>query len=172
VPLVALLPDQPPEAAHDVALLEDQVSVDVPPLTMLVGFPLIETVGAEEETETVADCAVEPPAPVQVSVNLCVTLSAAVVCVPPVASEPFQPPEAMQEVALLEDQLSVDVPPPATMLGLALSDTVGAEGATGPSGEESAGADELPPPLQAASAMNPASVRHTLARGAARDPAL
>jgi hypothetical protein len=71
VPLVALLPVQPPDPVHEVALLEDQVSVDVPLLAMLVGFVLIDTVGAEgaeEETETVADWAVVPPAPVQVNV--------------------------------------------------------------------------------------------------------
>jgi hypothetical protein len=71
VPLVALLPVQPPDPVHDVALLEDQVSVDVPLLATLVGFTLIETVGAEgaeEETETVADWTVVPPAPVQVNV--------------------------------------------------------------------------------------------------------
>jgi hypothetical protein len=71
VPLVALLPDQPPDPVHDVTLLEDQVSVDAPLLAMLVGFALIERVGvegAEEETETVADWAAVPPAPVQVNV--------------------------------------------------------------------------------------------------------
>ena len=174
VPLVALLPVQPPDPVHELALLEDQVSVDVPLLAMLVGFTLIDTVGAEgaeEETETVADWVAVPPAPVQVSVNFCVALSAAVFCVPLVASEPLQPPEAMQEVALLEDQLSVDVPPLATVLGLGLSDTIGAEGVTGPAGEEFAGSDELPPPLQAAIATNPASVRHAVTRRVAHDPA-
>jgi hypothetical protein len=174
VPLVALLPVQPPDPVHDVALLEDQVTVDAPLLAMLLGFTLIETVGAEgaeEETETVTDCAAEPPAPVQVSVNFCVALSAALFCAPLVASEPLQPPEAVQEVASLEVQFNVDVPPLATVLGLALSDTIGAEGVTGPSGVEFAGADELPPPLQAASATNPASVTHALTRRVAHDPA-
>jgi hypothetical protein len=31
-PVTVLLPDQAPEAAHEVALVEDQVSVEVPPL--------------------------------------------------------------------------------------------------------------------------------------------
>ncbi len=126
VPLIALLPDQPPEAVHAVALVEDQVSVDVAPLAMLVGFALIETVGAGEETDTVTDCAADPPAPVQVSVYLVVAVSVAVCCEPLAASEPLQPPEAAQEVALVEDQLKVDVPPLATVLGLALSVTLGA----------------------------------------------
>jgi hypothetical protein len=53
--LVALVPDQAPEAVQEEALVEDQVSVDVPPLTMLVGLATSETVGAGAETETVAD---------------------------------------------------------------------------------------------------------------------
>lgn len=36
----------PPEAVHEVAFVEDQVSVDAAPLTMLVGLALVETVGA------------------------------------------------------------------------------------------------------------------------------
>jgi hypothetical protein len=58
VPLVALVPDQPPDAVQDVALLEDHVSVDVPPLLMLLGLALIDAVGAvgaDEDTETVTD---------------------------------------------------------------------------------------------------------------------
>jgi hypothetical protein len=78
-PLVAKLPDQPPEAVQAVALVEDQVNVVLPPLAMLVGFALIETVGAGEGTDTVTDCAAEPPAPVQVNVNFVAAVSAAVV---------------------------------------------------------------------------------------------
>jgi hypothetical protein len=37
---------------------------------------------------------------------------------------PVQPPEAVQAVALLETQLNVEVPPLATVLGLALMLTV------------------------------------------------
>jgi hypothetical protein len=78
-PLVASAPDQPPEAVQAVALLEDQVNVDVPPLATLVGLALIETVGAAgAETLTVADCDAEPPAPVHVRVYLVVAASAAV----------------------------------------------------------------------------------------------
>jgi hypothetical protein len=53
-PLVAMLPVQPPEAAHAVALLEVQVSIDVAPLAMLVGLALKETVGGVAETVMVA----------------------------------------------------------------------------------------------------------------------
>ena len=43
---------------------------------------------------------------------------------------PLQPPEAVQEVALVEDQLSVEPLPEVTVLGLALNVTVGAGAAT------------------------------------------
>ena len=67
VPLVAWLPDHVPAAAHEVALVEDQVKVEPLPLDTLVGFALIETVGGGvAATVTVADWLAVPPAPVQV----------------------------------------------------------------------------------------------------------
>ena len=45
LPEVALVPDQPPEAVQLVALVEDQVSVEAPPLTTDVGLALNDTVG-------------------------------------------------------------------------------------------------------------------------------
>lgn len=57
---------------------------------------------------------------------LVVALSADVACEPLVASPPLQPPEAVQEVALVEDQVSTEVAPLATVLGLALKVTAGA----------------------------------------------
>ena len=45
LPEVALVPDQPPEAVQLVALVEDQVSVEAPPLTTDVGFAVNDTVG-------------------------------------------------------------------------------------------------------------------------------
>jgi hypothetical protein len=39
------VPDHPPEAVHDVASVEDQVSVEVPPLVTDVGFAASDTVG-------------------------------------------------------------------------------------------------------------------------------
>jgi hypothetical protein len=70
-PLTALLPDQPPEAAHEVALTDDHVSVALPPFETALGPTLRLTVGAGALTETVTDCAALPapgPAPLQVSV--------------------------------------------------------------------------------------------------------
>ena len=40
--------------------------------------------------------------------------------------EPLQPPDAVQAVALLLDQVSVEAAPDFTLLGLALSVTIGA----------------------------------------------
>jgi hypothetical protein len=69
VPLVALLPDQPPEAVHEVALADDQVSAALLPLATVLGLALILTVGAAAATETVVDwVALLPPKPVQVNV--------------------------------------------------------------------------------------------------------
>ena len=45
VPLVAFVPVQPPEAVHEVALVEDQVTVEMLPEVMLVGLAENATVG-------------------------------------------------------------------------------------------------------------------------------
>jgi hypothetical protein len=42
-----LVPDQPPEATHDVAFVEDQVRVDDPPLAIRAGFAVSDTTGAD-----------------------------------------------------------------------------------------------------------------------------
>lgn len=52
--------------------------------------------------------------------------TAPVDCVPLSPFEPLQPPEAVQEVALALDQVSAAGAPDFTLLGLALSMTVGA----------------------------------------------
>jgi hypothetical protein len=45
VPLVAFVPLHPPEAVHEVALVEDQVTVELLPDVMLVGLAEIVTAG-------------------------------------------------------------------------------------------------------------------------------
>jgi hypothetical protein len=61
------VPLQPPEAVQEVALVELQVNVDVPPLTIVVGFAVSVTVGLGAIV-TVADVALlVPPVPVQVN---------------------------------------------------------------------------------------------------------
>lgn len=126
VPLIALVPDQAPEAVQEVALVEDQLNVEVPPLETLVGLALSETLGAAADTVTVADCVADPPAPVQVSMYLVVAFSAAVLFEPLIASDPLQPPEAVHAVALVADQLNIDAAPLLSVLGLAVSVTAGA----------------------------------------------
>lgn len=126
-PLIAWTPLHPPDALQLVALVEVQVRVDVPPLETLVGLALKDTVGAAgAETVTVADCEAEPPAPVQVRVNFVVAVRADVVCEPAVASAPLQPPEAVQAVAFVEDQVNADVAPLLTVAGFAVRVTAGA----------------------------------------------
>jgi hypothetical protein len=69
VPVSALVPDQAPEAVHEVALLEDHVRVEEPPRLIVLGLATRLTVAdGFALTVTVADCAALPPDPVQVSV--------------------------------------------------------------------------------------------------------
>jgi hypothetical protein len=55
-PLTALLPAHAPEAVQEVALVDDQVTVELPPLVMVLGLALIMTVAVGFAlTVTVAD---------------------------------------------------------------------------------------------------------------------
>ncbi len=67
-PLIASVPLQPPEAVHEVAWVETQLSVEAAPLVTVLGLAVRVTDGAGVVTEMVADCAALPPAPLQVSV--------------------------------------------------------------------------------------------------------
>ena len=58
-------------------------------------------------------------------------VSAPVDWLPKVALEPDHPPEAVQVVAFVEDQESVEAPPLVTDVGLAASDTAGTGGGAG-----------------------------------------
>lgn len=120
------MPDQPPVAEHEVALVEDHVNVEVTPLETLVGLALSVTVGAGEDTDTVTDCAAEPPTPAQVSTYLVAAVTAAVAADPLAGLLPLQPAEAVQAVALLEDQDSIAVLPLFTVVGAAVRLTEGA----------------------------------------------
>jgi hypothetical protein len=68
VPVSALVPDQDPEAVQEVALVADQVSVELLPLATVLGLATRLMVGTGCVTEAVADCAALPPVPVQASV--------------------------------------------------------------------------------------------------------
>jgi hypothetical protein len=67
-PLMDLLPDHAPEAVHEVAFVADHVRVELLPLITELGFAPNVIVGAGDFTDTLADCAALPPAPVQVRV--------------------------------------------------------------------------------------------------------
>ena len=67
LPFVGSFPDQPPEATQLLAFVEDQLSVDDPPLLTVVGLALTLTVGGAA-TLTVTDWLALPPGPLQVSV--------------------------------------------------------------------------------------------------------
>jgi hypothetical protein len=111
---------------QDVALVEAQDSVEALPAVTVLGLALKVTVGAGALTVTVADCAALPPVPVQLKVYVALAVSAPVACEPLVAMLPDHPPEAVQAVAFVADQLKVELPPLATVLGLAVKVTVGA----------------------------------------------
>jgi hypothetical protein len=127
LPLVGNAPLQPPEAVHAVVLVELQVSVEVPPLATVVGFAsnvAVATGGAVTATTTVA-AGLTPPVPVQLSEYDVFVVSVPVLRLPLVGSAPLQPPEAVHAVALVELQVSVEVPPLATVVGFASNVTVG-----------------------------------------------
>jgi hypothetical protein len=125
---VALLPLQLPDAVQLVALVEVHVSVDAPPAATLPGDAVSVSVGAVP-TVTVAVRATDPPAPVQVNVKFDNAASAPLLWLPEVLLLPVQLPEAVQLAAFVAFQVSVEAPPPATVVGFAVKVSVGA-GAT------------------------------------------
>jgi hypothetical protein len=55
---------------QELALLDDQVSIELPPVTTALGLAVSVTVGAGAGgivTETVTNCVAEPPAPAQLN---------------------------------------------------------------------------------------------------------
>ena len=71
LPETALLPDHAPEAVQEVALVDDQVSVEDAPLAIDVGFAASDTAGTGggggmPATVTVTEVLALPPEPVQV----------------------------------------------------------------------------------------------------------
>jgi hypothetical protein len=125
VPLVALVPDHPPEAVQDFAEDANQESVADCPLVTDAGLAPRVTSGGGGVTFTGTVWLAEPPAPLQVSVKAVPPVSAPVDALPLSGFEPLQPPEATQDVALAEVQFNVDADPLTTVAGLALSDTDG-----------------------------------------------
>jgi hypothetical protein len=107
-PLAALEPAQAPDAVQAVALVADQLRVELEPLVMLLGFATSVIAGADEFTDTVADCVALPPDPEHVSVNVELALTAPVDCEPLNALPPDHAPEAVQVPARLTDHVSVE----------------------------------------------------------------
>ena len=66
-----------------------------------------------------------PPGPVQAKENVPGAVNAPLDSLPEVALVPDHAPEATQELASVDDQVSVDDLPVATKVGVADSDTVG-----------------------------------------------
>ena len=126
----ARLPDHAPEATQELASVDDQVSVEDPPLATDVGFAVRDTVGAGggagvSGTATVAEALAPPPGPVQLRENALELVNAPLGSLPEIALLPDHAPEATQEAASVDDQLSVEDSPLATDVGFADSDTVG-----------------------------------------------
>jgi len=111
-------------------LAEDQVRVEDAPLVTDVGLAVSDTVGAGGVTVTVTEALPVPPAPVQARVNVPVLANAPLDWLPKIVLVPDQAPVAKQEAELFDDQVSVEDPPLATEVGLAVRDTVGAGGLT------------------------------------------
>jgi hypothetical protein len=110
--------------------------VEDAPAATEAGLALICTVGSGLTITVTVAGVLDPPAPLHVTVKLPVSDIAPVLWVPLVASVPLHAPDAAQEVALLEDQVSSLGAPGLTVVGEALMDAVGAGG----------GKLELPPP--------------------------
>jgi hypothetical protein len=64
-PVAVFAPDHAPDAMQDVALVADQVSMELLPLATVLGPADKLTAGAGVVTETVADWVALPPLPVQ-----------------------------------------------------------------------------------------------------------
>jgi hypothetical protein len=131
LPLVAFAPaNVPPVPVQEVALLELQVSVEAAPLSTAPGLDDSEAVGTGAVTVTVAAAAgLVPAAPVQVREYVVSAVNAPVLRVPLVPTAPVQPPEALQDVALVELHVKVAAPPLLTVTGDAVIDAVGDAGA-------------------------------------------
>ncbi|HEX3847011.1 MAG TPA: hypothetical protein VHV81_06485 [Steroidobacteraceae bacterium] len=144
-PLTGLDPLQAPEAEQELALLADQVRVELLPLATVLGLTLKTTTGGNAETLTVVDCVTKPPGPRQVRSYSVELPSGPVDHVPPVETLPLQPPPAVHCVALVDLQTSDAAEPAVIVDGVAVSVNVGASAVTTISTDSEA---VPPPPVQ------------------------
>jgi len=119
-----------PDAEQLFVFVDVQESVEVSPLPTVSGVASNVSVGAGVElTVTVTERLMLPPAPEHPSVKVLVAPSAPVACEPDVDFVPDHALDAVQLVAFVDDQFSVDACPCVTVVGVALNESVGA-GAT------------------------------------------
>jgi hypothetical protein len=125
-PETAFAPDHPPDALHELALVELHVRVEEAPDVIDTGLAASCTVGTAgvPATVTMADWLADPAVPAQVNVNIELVVRPPVLCVPEVAFVPDQAPEAVQVVAFVELHVSVEDDPEVIELGLAVIWTV------------------------------------------------
>ena len=128
VPLTALVPLQPPEPLHVVALVALQISVDEPPVAS-TGWIRAERdgwSGRGRSGDGDRHALIRATAATRArECKLVVAVRGPVDRVPLVACGPLHPPEAVQLLAFVELQFRVDTLPLATLVGFAPSDTVG-----------------------------------------------
>lgn len=130
LPDIGLVPDQAPLALQELTLVPVHVMVALPPAATSVGVAANASPGAvADPTVTVAETVFDPPGPVHTSVYVRVDVIELIVCLPDVAFDPDQAPDAEHPSAYNEDQLSVDDPPLVTLVGEADSVALGASGA-------------------------------------------
>ena len=111
LPESGFAPVQSPRPSQDVASLVDQVKVVNPFIGTVVGFAASVTVGnGAGATDTVTDWLALPPALSQVKMNVLVLVSELRVWLPDVGLLPDQAPDAVHDVAFVEDQLRVEEP--------------------------------------------------------------
>jgi hypothetical protein len=125
LPLPANVPLQLPEAVHEVALVDDHVSIEVLPLATATGLAISETVGSGRMLTVAVAGELLPPGPLQINEYEVFVMSTPVLTLPPLANAPLQPPEAAQDVASVELQVSVDAAPLAIAGGFAVNVAVG-----------------------------------------------
>lgn len=118
----AALPPATPSTDHVAAPPPGTVAANCCVRDSVMAAILGDTATVPSEMVTVAVAmALVPPGPTQVNEYAVVAASGVVLNVPLVARGPLQPPEAVQEVALIELHVSVDVPPLVMTEGLAVS---------------------------------------------------
>jgi hypothetical protein len=87
------------------------VSSDAPPAVTEIGFAISVAVGGSSTTIATDAVRLVPAVPVHVSEKVVSSPSGPMLRLPAAAKVPLQPPDALQEVALDEDQVSVAEPP-------------------------------------------------------------